>query len=116
SSSMTFFFFSSRRRHTRSKRDWSSDLCSSDLMAIGLLLFLIPGGANRGVRLLDWETAEKLPWGVLLLFGGGLALSAQFSDSGLTEWIGETSCGVVVLRTVIVVAFFAGIFLFLTEL
>src|SRR5699024_3634672 len=73
-------------------------------MAIGLLLFLIPGGANRGVRLLDWETAEKLPWGVLLLFGGGLALSAQFSDSGLTEWIGETTSGVGVLPTVIVVA------------
>ncbi len=85
-------------------------------MAIGLLLFLIPGGANRGVRLLDWETAEKLPWGVLLLFGGGLALSAQFSDSGLTEWIGETTSGVGVLPTVIVVAIFAAIILFLTEL
>ena len=85
-------------------------------MAIGLLLFLIPGGANRGVRLLDWETAEKLPWGVLLLFGGGLALSAQFSDSGLTEWIGETTSGVGVLPTVLVVAIFAAIILFLTEL
>ena len=63
-----------------------------------------------------WETAEKLPWGVLLLFGGGLALSAQFSDSGLTEWIGETTSGVGVLPTVIVVAIFAAIILFLTEL
>jgi hypothetical protein len=66
-------------------------------MAVGLLLFLIPGGANRGVRLLDWDTAEKLPWGVLLLFGGGLALSAQFSESGLTEWIGKTTSGLGVL-------------------
>ncbi|WP_152347968.1 SLC13 family permease [Brevibacterium sp. CFH 10365] len=85
-------------------------------MAVGLLLFLIPGGANRGVRLLDWETAEKLPWGVLLLFGGGLALSAQFSDSGLTEWIGKTTSGLGVLPTVLVVAIFAAIILFLTEL
>ncbi len=85
-------------------------------MVVGLLLFLIPGGANRGVRLLDWETAEKLPWGVLLLFGGGLALSAQFSSSGLTEWIGKTTSGLGVLPTVFVVAIFAAIILFLTEL
>lgn len=85
-------------------------------MAIGLLLFLIPGGANRGVRLLDWDTAEKLPWGVLLLFGGGLALSAQFSSSGLTEWIGESTSGLGVLPTILVVAIFAAIILFLTEL
>lgn len=85
-------------------------------MAIGLLLFLIPGGANRGVRLLDWDTAEKLPWGVLLLFGGGLALSAQFSSSGLTEWIGKSTGGLGVLPTVLIVAIFAAIILFLTEL
>ncbi|MDN6379953.1 MAG: anion permease, partial [Brevibacterium aurantiacum] len=85
-------------------------------MVIGLLLFLIPGGANRGVRLLDWDTAEKLPWGVLLLFGGGLALSAQFSSSGLTEWIGKSTSGLGVLPTVFVVAIFATIILFLTEL
>ncbi|WP_193070669.1 MULTISPECIES: SLC13 family permease [unclassified Brevibacterium] len=85
-------------------------------MVIGLLLFLIPGGANRGVRLLDWDTAEKLPWGVLLLFGGGLALSAQFSSSGLTEWIGKSTSGLGVLPTVFVVAIFAAIILFLTEL
>jgi sodium-dependent dicarboxylate transporter 2/3/5 len=85
-------------------------------MAVGLLLFLIPGGANRGVRLLDWDTAEKLPWGVLLLFGGGLALSAQFSESSLTEWIGKTTSGLGVLPTILVVAIFAAIILFLTEL
>lgn len=85
-------------------------------MAIGLLLFLIPGGANRGVKLLDWDTAENLPWGVLLLFGGGLALSAQFSSSGLTEWIGKSTSGLGVLPTILIVAIFALIILFLTEL
>ncbi|HCG55800.1 MULTISPECIES: DASS family sodium-coupled anion symporter [Brevibacterium] len=85
-------------------------------MAIGLLLFLIPGGANRGVKLLDWDTAENLPWGVLLLFGGGLALSAQFSSSGLTEWIGKSTSGLGVLPTILIVAIFATIILFLTEL
>lgn len=85
-------------------------------MVVGLLLFLLPAGAERGVRLLDWESAVKLPWGVLLLFGGGLALSSQFSDSGLTEWIGaqvEALGAVPVLVLVLVVA--AGV-IFLTEL
>ncbi|GAA2084510.1 DASS family sodium-coupled anion symporter [Aeromicrobium halocynthiae] len=77
-------------------------------MAIALLLFLLPAGTGRGIRLLDWEYAARLPWGVLLLFGGGLALSAQFSESGLTEWIGEKAEGFggipVVLLVVIVTA------------
>ena len=58
-------------------------------MIVAVLLFLLPGGAEPGVRLLDWPSAVKLPWGVLLLFGGGLALSAQFSESGLSEWLGS---------------------------
>lgn len=58
-------------------------------MIVAVLLFMLPGGAERGVRLLDWPSAVQLPWGVLLLFGGGLALSAQFSDSGLSEWLGS---------------------------
>ncbi|MGO0575476.1 SLC13 family permease [Ornithinimicrobium panacihumi] len=82
----------------------------------GLLLFLLPAGANRGVRLLDWESAVELPWGVLLLFGGGLALSAQFGSSGLTEWIGEVTSGIGGLPVVLIVAIFAAGILFLTEL
>lgn len=57
-------------------------------MAVAALLFLLPAGHARGVRLLDWDTAVKLPWGILLLFGGGLALSSQFGASGLSAWIG----------------------------
>ncbi len=85
-------------------------------MVVGVLLFLLPAGAQRGVRLLDWESAVRLPWGVLLLFGGGLALSSQFSASGLTEWIGtqvEALGAVPVVVLVLVVA--AGV-IFLTEL
>lgn len=85
-------------------------------MLVGLLLFLLPAGANRGVRLLDWDSALKLPWGVLLLFGGGLALSAQFSASGLTDWIAEVAAGLGGLPVVLLVVLFAGGILFLTEL
>ncbi|MGD8200651.1 SLC13 family permease [Ornithinimicrobium sp. W1679] len=85
-------------------------------MAVALLLFLLPAGAARGVRLLDWETAVQLPWGVLLLFGGGLALSAQFGDSGLTEWIGTQAEGLGGLPVVLLVVVFTAGIIFLTEL
>ena len=85
-------------------------------MVIALALFVLPAGAARGVRLLDWEAAVKLPWGVLLLFGGGLALSAQFSSSGLTAWIGEVTAGIGGLPVVLLVAIVAAGILFLTEL
>ena len=85
-------------------------------IAVGVLLFLLPAGAARGVRLLDWDSALRLPWGVLLLFGGGLALSAQFSSSGLTEWIGEVASGLGGLPVVLLVVLFAAGIIFLTEL
>ena len=85
-------------------------------MAVGLFLFLLPAGANKGVRLLDWDTAEQLPWGVLILFGGGLALSSQFGSSGLTEWIGERAEGLGGLPVVLLVVVLAAGIIFLTEL
>ncbi len=85
-------------------------------MTVGLLLFLLPAGTKRGVRLLDWESAVKLPWGVLLLFGGGLALSAQFSSSGLTKWIGEQAAGLGGVPVVLLVAIASAGVLFLTEI
>ena len=39
--------------------------------------------------ILDWKTAEDIPWGILLLFGGGLALAAGFRDTGMANWLGE---------------------------
>lgn len=82
----------------------------------GLVLFLAPAGTARGVRLLTWEAALKLPWGVLLLFGGGLALSAQFSGSGLTDWIGEKSSALGGLPIILLIVVAAGGVLLLTEL
>ncbi|WBL17825.1 SLC13 family permease [Citricoccus sp. NR2] len=84
-------------------------------MLVGLVLFLCPAGASRGVRLLDWDTALELPWGVLLLFGGGLALSAQFSASGLSEWLGVQVQGIEVAAWVLIVIAAVGILL-LTEM
>ena len=54
-----------------------------------LLLFLIP--TSKATRACNWETASKIPWGILLLVGGGIALSKAFNSSGLAIWIGEFS-------------------------
>lgn len=53
-----------------------------------LLLFISPSSTPK-TKLLDWKTAEKIPWGILLLFGGGLSLAEGFSSTGLAEWIGH---------------------------
>jgi sodium-dependent dicarboxylate transporter 2/3/5 len=53
-----------------------------------LLLFVIPAGNKKGF-LMDWKTAEKLPWGILLLFGAGITIASAFQSSGLAEWFGN---------------------------
>ncbi len=53
-----------------------------------ILLFLIPVNASKGQFMLSWKAAERLPWGVLILFGGGLTLAGAIQRTGLAEWIG----------------------------
>ena len=52
------------------------------------LLFAIPTSRKYGSRILDWNDSKEIPWGILLLFGGGLAIAAGFRQTGLSEWIG----------------------------
>jgi sodium-dependent dicarboxylate transporter 2/3/5 len=54
---------------------------------MALSLFIIPAAKETGGRLLDWEEAKKVPWGILLLFGGGLAIARGFTTSGLGNWL-----------------------------
>lgn len=56
-------------------------------IASAILLFILPS-KNKLHKLLTWEDAVKLPWGILILFGGGMAIAAGFGGSGLAEWIG----------------------------
>jgi sodium-dependent dicarboxylate transporter 2/3/5 len=79
---------------------WASRLGLADkisdatvAMIAGTLLFLIPVNFRRGEFLLDWATAIKIPWGILLLFGGGIAMSAGFKSTGLSFWLGERLAG-----------------------
>ena len=85
-------------------------------IAAALALFLIPSGSSSNVPLMDWDTVRRVPWGVLLLFGGGLALASAISGSGLAQWLGAK---LEILATwpgiLIVLAATLGI-IFLTEL
>lgn len=54
-------------------------------MVAGTSLFIIP--AKNNTRIIDWKECGDLPWGIILLFGGGMALAQGFSDTGLAQWI-----------------------------
>ncbi|MEL6658459.1 MAG: DASS family sodium-coupled anion symporter [Bacteroidota bacterium] len=58
-------------------------------MMAGIVLFLLPAAPAKKRAIITWEEAVKLPWGILLLFGGGLALAQGFKVSGLAQWLGE---------------------------
>ena len=85
-------------------------------IAIGaaLALFLMRGG--KGEPLLDWETAEKTPWGILLLFGGGLSLAAGISASGLDEAIASSMGILEGVPAWLVIACVVVLVIFVTEL
>ncbi|MFV0531559.1 MAG: SLC13 family permease [Flavobacteriales bacterium] len=55
---------------------------------IALLLFIIPSKKNKGEALITWNVSKKIPWHIILLFGGGFALAKGFLDSGLSAHIG----------------------------
>lgn len=86
------------------------------VMAAALLLFVMPSERGTAMRLMDWEDVARLPWGVLILFGGGLALAAQVSGSGLAVWLGESLLPVANLGTLVLIVAAAGLVVFLTEL
>lgn len=91
------------------------DGISDTSIAIGaaLALFLVPAGQNQ--RLLDWETARQLPWGILLLFGGGLSMAGAITDTGLAQWIGQQVGGLVDWPLVLIVLLSTAAIVFLTE-
>jgi sodium-dependent dicarboxylate transporter 2/3/5 len=84
-------------------------------IAAAVALFLVPISARRGVSALDWKTAQQLPWGVLLLFGGGLSLAAAVQSSGLDEYIGGQVSGLGTLPVLLLIAGTAALVLLLTE-
>lgn len=58
-------------------------------MTGAILLFLIPVNLKKNEFVMDWHWASKMPWGVLILFGGGLSMASGFKATGLAEWLGS---------------------------
>jgi sodium-dependent dicarboxylate transporter 2/3/5 len=90
------------------------------MIAVGgaVLMFMVPSGCKteKGTALLDWETANKIPWGVLLLFGGGLSLAAAVKSSGLAVWLGSVLIGITALPLIVMILILVTFVIFLTEL
>jgi sodium-dependent dicarboxylate transporter 2/3/5 len=76
-------------------------------------VFLIPDG--EGERLMDWESTRSVPWGLLLLFGGGIAIARAFGESGLSAALGEALLGITVWPRVLMILAIALTVSFLTE-
>jgi len=85
-------------------------------MTIGLSTFLIPVDWRKGVFLMDWEWGKKIPFGILLLFGGGLTLASLIQKSGLSIWIGQQLGGLSVFPTIVIVLVMVLLVIFITEL
>jgi sodium-dependent dicarboxylate transporter 2/3/5 len=86
-------------------------------VAIGmtLLLFVLPSGQKAGERLLDWTWASKIPWGVIILLGGGFALADATRETGLAQWIGSNLGSMRDVSPVMKVAVLCLTIAFLTE-
>jgi len=89
---------------------------STIAMAGALALFLIPVDRPRGVFALDWPTARRIPWGVLLLFGGGLSLARGMDVTGVATWIGTGVGALGVLPTLAVLGIISAIIVFQGEM
>ena len=83
------------------------------LLAV-VLMFLLPSG--NGGRLLDWETAIKIPWGILILFAGGICIANAFVSSGISQIVGEALAALSGLHPLLVLAVICLSVTFLTEI
>jgi len=85
-------------------------------MLAAMALFLIPVDRANCVRAMDWRTAVKLPWGVLMLFGGGLTLAASIEANGVSQFIGNATRGFAGLQPIVLLLAITAMTVFLSEL
>ena len=88
------------------------------IIAIGgaALLFALPVRAREGLFTMDWETAKQVPWGVLLLFGGGLALAAAVTENGVDLFVGSVIAQLTAVPLIVLIAVVVVSVILLTEL
>ena len=80
-----------------------------------IILFLIPSGFND-TKLMDWDTAKKLPWGILLIFGAGLSIAEGFSTTDLASWLGQQLLELEAVPVIIILLLVIAAVNFLTEI
>ena len=85
-------------------------------MAAAVALFLLPSGRPEQRALMRWEDTARLPWGVLVLFGGGLSLASAVDASGLALWLGESLAPLNALGVGVLMLAAVALTIFLTEL
>ena len=81
-----------------------------------IVLFCIPSGNKKNEKLLDWETANKIPWGLIILVGSGICLGTAISESGLSEHAASFLSGIENFKTVFIILCTALLVTFLTEI
>jgi sodium-dependent dicarboxylate transporter 2/3/5 len=89
-----------------------SDASIAVLAAVSL--FIVPDG--RGGRLLDWESASRIPWGILILLGSGFTIARAFTESGLSAILGDALSGLSSLPVIAMIAGLCLVVTFMTEL
>ena len=98
------------------KIDYLSGLTDAGIAIIAaVLIFMTPSATKKG-DLLQWEKSKELPWGLLILFGGGLSLAAQISSSGLGVWIGNSLLVLSSVPPIVLIFAVAALIIFLTEI
>ena len=96
---------------------WLPGISDASIAIFGaLLLFLTPVYFKKGIFLLDWKAAAKLPWGILILFGGGLTLAGAIQRTGLAEWMGGYFTALDVLPFVMVIFIVTAVVIIFTNL
>jgi solute carrier family 13 (sodium-dependent dicarboxylate transporter), member 2/3/5 len=96
---------------------WVPELSDAGIaIAAALLLFVLPVHLRRGEFALNWEWAQRIPWEVLILFGGGLSLASTITRTGLASWIGGAMGGLDVLPTLGILLVVVAVIIFVTEL
>ena len=81
-----------------------------------IFLFCLPNGMNKGEKLLDWKTANEIPWGLLILIGAGMCLGAGFKESGLSTALAGALTGLGKIRLIYLILSVALLVTFLTEM
>ncbi len=96
--------------------DYVPNISDTGIAIFGaVIMFLLPVDFKKNEFVLNWDDAKRLPWEVLILFGGGLSLAAAITDTGLASWIGYSLSGLDWIPIIILMMIALTVIIFLTE-